>query len=76
MARIYGEIPDNPQGTSYDSRDEARQRGVHRENQGGISGDATGSESIVVSGGYPDDEDHGDVIIYTGQGERDPNSGR
>jgi hypothetical protein len=28
----------------------------------------------VVSGGYPDDEDHGDVIVYTGQGGRDPDT--
>ncbi|GFZ10704.1 SU(VAR)3-9 homolog 9 [Actinidia rufa] len=30
--------------------------------------------SVVVSGGYEDDEDSGDVIIYTGQGGQDKNS--
>ena len=30
-----------------------------------------GAESVVVSGGYPDDQDSGDEIIYTGQGGRD-----
>lgn len=74
--RIYGEIPGNPSGTTYASRREAWEKGVHRETQGGISGDSTGTESIVVSGGYPDDEDHGDVIVYTGQGGRDPNTGK
>lgn len=74
--RIYGEIPGNPPGTQYASRHEAWERGVHRETQGGISGDESGVESIVVSGGFVDDEDHGDVIVYTGQGGRDPNTGR
>jgi putative restriction endonuclease len=45
--------------------------------QAGISGGSqTGAESIVVSGGYEDDEDHGDTIIYTGHGGNDPQSGR
>ena len=32
---------------------------------------ASGAESIVLSGGYKDDEDYGDVIIYTGHGGKD-----
>jgi putative restriction endonuclease len=32
--------------------------------------------SIVLSGGYTDDEDYGDVIIYTGEGGRDQKTGR
>src|SRR2546421_525817 len=35
-----------------------------------------GAESVVISGGYEDDEDHGDLIIYTGHGGKDPNTGR
>ena len=31
--------------------------------------------SIVLSGGYVDDEDLGDEIIYTGEGGRDSNTG-
>ena len=30
----------------------------------------------MVSGGYVDDQDLGDVIIYTGAGGNDPNTGR
>jgi hypothetical protein len=30
-----------------------------------------GAESIVVSGGYKDDNDFGDVIVYTGHGGQD-----
>ena len=45
--------------------------------QAGISGAAAeGADSIVVSGGYEDDEDYGDEIIYTGHGGNDPNTGR
>jgi integrase len=39
----------------------------------GISGgEREGADSIVVSGGYEDDEDYGDVIVYTGAGGNDP----
>ncbi|WP_034238508.1 YDG/SRA domain-containing protein [Saccharomonospora iraqiensis] len=74
--REYGEIPGYPEGTLFANRQELRLAGLHSPNQGGISGGKDGADSIVVSGGYPDDEDHGDVIIYTGQGGRDPSTGR
>jgi putative restriction endonuclease len=35
-----------------------------------------GADSIVVSGGYIDDQDLGDVIIYTGAGGNDPQTKR
>ena len=42
----------------------------------GISGaERDGADSIVVSGGYEDDEDYGNVIVYTGAGGNDPSSG-
>lgn len=31
---------------------------------------------MVLSGGYEDDEDHGEVIVYTGHGGNDPETGR
>jgi SAD/SRA domain-containing protein len=31
---------------------------------------------VVVSGGYEDDRDDGDTIIYTGHGGNDPSTGR
>jgi len=34
-----------------------------------------GAESIVLSGGYEDDEDHGSFILYTGHGGRDGSTG-
>jgi len=45
---------------------------VHTQTQAGISGSQLeGADSIVVSGGYEDDQDFGDEIIYTGHGGRD-----
>jgi putative restriction endonuclease len=45
--------------------------GVHGGVQQGIGG---GGNSIALSGGYVDDIDENDFIIYTGQGGRDPNT--
>jgi len=51
--------------------------GVHGSIEGGISGrQSEGANSIVISGGYEDDEDGGNVIIYTGHGGRDPSTGK
>ena len=41
-----------------------------------MRGIAPKGESIVLSGGYVDDQDFGDEIIYTGEGGRDASSGR
>jgi putative restriction endonuclease len=43
----------------------------------GISGSGSeGADSIVLNGGYEDDEDYGDVVISTGHGGNEPNSKR
>ncbi|MFI6026388.1 YDG/SRA domain-containing protein [Amycolatopsis magusensis] len=70
----YGEIPAVTVGDRFADYDAMNAAGVHRASQGGISGGKDGSDSIVVNGGYVDDHDDGDEIIYTGQGGRDPNS--
>jgi putative restriction endonuclease len=41
-----------------------------------MDGIAPHGSSIVLSGGYSDDQDNGDVIIYTGEGGRDPQTRR
>lgn len=65
--RTFGEIPGHPEGTTYRSRDELRRAGLHAHNQAGISGTPRdGADAIVLNGGYPDDCDEGDLIIYTG----------
>ncbi|GAA2209695.1 YDG/SRA domain-containing protein [Nonomuraea monospora] len=70
--RTFGEIPGHPEGTSYADREELRLAGLHAHKQNGISGTpAEGADAIVLNGGYPDDQDDGDIIIYTGQGGQD-----
>ena len=72
----FGEIDGVPPGTWFESRTALRASGVHRPPQAGICGThAEGAESILLSGGYKDDLDRGDTILYTGAGGRDPQSG-
>jgi putative restriction endonuclease len=61
-----------PIGTQFLNRKELITAGLHKHLQRGISSNrGYGATSIVLSGGYLEDEDYGDVIIYTGQGGRD-----
>jgi len=72
MARTFGHVPGYPEGSTFDNRKAAHQAGVHRQTQAGITGTPhEGAESIVLNGGYKDDEDHGNTIIYTGHGGQD-----
>jgi putative restriction endonuclease len=49
----------------------------HRNWGAGIDGNGKeGTAAIVLSGGYEDDFDSGDEIIYTGAGGNDPNTGK
>lgn len=71
--RRFGSIPGVRIGDTFDDRKALSRSGIHRPLQAGISGSATdGADSIVVSGGYVDDQDFGDRIIYTGHGGNDP----
>jgi len=75
--RVFGHIEGFPVGSWFESRSALSQAGVHRPTQAGIAGsEREGADSIVLSGGYEDDVDWGDEIIYTGQGGRNPVSGR
>ncbi|WP_439384944.1 YDG/SRA domain-containing protein [Amycolatopsis lexingtonensis] len=70
--RVYGDIPGYPEGSTFASRAEVAESGVHRALQAGIVGTGEfGAESIVSSGGYEDDDDRGEELIYTGHGGRD-----
>jgi putative restriction endonuclease len=61
----------------FDNRRALSEAGVHCPTMGGISGSGTeGADSIVLSGGYEDDEDLGDTIVYTGHGGNDPATAR
>ncbi len=75
-SRIFGHIAGYVENTIFESRRELSEIGIHRPTMAGISGTShEGADSIVVSGGYEDDDDQGNEIVYTGHGGRDPNSG-
>ena len=78
QSRTFGNIAGiTPGERIYASRKDIAEAGIHKPLQAGISGSGEeGADSIVVSGGYEDDEDLGDTIIYTGEGGRDPTTGR
>lgn len=67
-----GSIPGVPVGSWWKYRMGASESGAHRPPVAGIHGKETvGCFSIVLSGGYEDDVDEGDVFTYTGSGGRD-----
>ena len=75
--RQFGEIPGVRIGTIFEDRRALSEAMVHRPTQAGISGSgAEGADSIVVSGGYEDDIDRGDEVIYTGHGGNDARTGK
>lgn len=69
MTNPLGEPANAPVGTCFSNRKTLAQAGVHRHTMMGISWSPDGpAESIVISGGYEDDEDWGTTILYTGMG--------
>ncbi|XP_010430570.1 PREDICTED: E3 ubiquitin-protein ligase ORTHRUS 1-like isoform X2 [Camelina sativa] len=59
-------------GESWDDRQDCRQWGAHFPHVAGIAGQSGfGAQSVALSGGYLDDEDHGEWFLYTGSGGRD-----
>ncbi|KAH9763629.1 E3 ubiquitin-protein ligase ORTHRUS 2 [Citrus sinensis] len=59
-------------GECWEDRLECRQWGAHFPHVAGIAGQSNyGSQSVALSGGYEDDEDHGEWFLYTGSGGRD-----
>lgn len=67
--RVFGEIPGVNLGDEFESRVTLAKAKVHLPTVAGISGSQNeGADSIVLAGGYEDDEDFGDIIIYTGAG--------
>lgn len=75
--RLFGHVPGFPEGSLFENRAELSESRVHVPIQAGIAGSQVeGAESIVLSGGYEDDTDGGDTLIYTGHGGRDPSTGQ
>ncbi|MFJ9456578.1 YDG/SRA domain-containing protein [Kitasatospora sp. NPDC101447] len=72
----FGAVPGIEVGRVFVNRQALARAQVHRPLQAGICGTGKrGAESIVVSGGYEDDQDDGGAIVYTGQGGRNPDTG-
>ena len=67
----YGSIPGIRVGQIFPKRQGLHDAGIHK---GLMRGIAPGGEAIVLSGGYKDDKDDGNLIIYTGEGGRDPDT--
>lgn len=68
----FGAIPGIPVGTIWKTRMACCHDGVHRQTVAGISyRTEVGCYSLALSGGYPDDVDHGESFTYTGSGGRD-----
>ena len=74
---IFGEITGIREGHWFQGRKEMMPKSFHRNWGSGIDGNGSlGTAAIVLSGGYEDDKDLGDEIIYTGAGGNDANSGK
>ena len=68
---VFGEI-EALKKAIFEGRKEMMPSGFHRKWGAGIDGNAKdGVAAIVLSGGYEDDLDSGDEIIYTGAGGND-----
>jgi predicted restriction endonuclease len=74
MSAIFFGTPPNVQVEQiFPSRKALVAANLHRSIQHGIDGNGSeGVAAIVLSGGYEDDVDLGDEIIYTGHGGNDP----
>lgn len=76
-AILFGELPNFKEGHWFKDRKDMMPSSFHRNWAAGIDGNGIeGAAAIVLSGGYEDDEDLGDEIIYTGAGGNDPNTGK
>ena len=73
--RLFGNVPNVSEGQHFNTRLELSYSRVHRPPRAGVSGSQTeGADSIILSGGYEDDKDFGDVILYAGHGGRNQKS--
>ena len=68
----FGPIPGVDVGMAWQYRIQCSEVGVHTPPVAGISAQANiGCQSLVLAGGYEDDEDFGFEFTYTGSGGRD-----
>ena len=64
----FGPIPGVDVGMSWEYRMQCSEVGVHGPHMAGIAAQAKiGCQSLVLAGGYEDDEDFGNEFTYTGE---------
>lgn len=74
--RTYGHIEGIKVGQIFSDRKEVKDAGLHIHRDAGIDGTAKEATcAIVLSGGYEDDVDELDYILYTGQGGQNTRRG-
>lgn len=78
MANLFfGTPPGVKEGELFPDRKSLIEYKLHRSTMHGIDGNGhEGVAAIVLSGGYEDDRDFGDEIIYTGHGGNDSATGQ
>lgn len=76
MSKLFFGTPEHiKERQVFPDRKSLIKAGLHRSTMHGIDGNGNeGVAAIVLSGGYEDDVDFGDEIIYTGHGGNDPNT--
>ena len=74
---VFGHVGGYRPGDAFCNRIGLALTGVHRPRRAGVCGtQLLGAESIVLAGQYEDDEFGEDEIHYSGNGGRDPKTGR
>jgi hypothetical protein len=74
---VFGHVGSYRPGDTFRNRIELALSGVHRPRRTGVCGtQQLGAESIVLAGQYEEDDFGEDEILYSGNGGRDPKTGR
>jgi putative restriction endonuclease len=73
----FGHVGTYRPGDTFRNRIDLSLSGVHRPRRAGVCGTpALGAESIVLAGQYEEDDFGEEEILYSGNGGRDPKTGR
>ena len=74
---VFGHVGSYRPGDTFRNRIELALSGVHRPRRAGVCGtQALGAESIVLAGQYEEDDFSEEEIRYSGNGSRNPKTGR
>ncbi|ALW85343.1 hypothetical protein AUC43_09700 [Hymenobacter sedentarius] len=74
---VFGHVGSYRPGDTFRNRIDLSLSGVHRPRRTGVCGtQLLGAESIVLAGQYEEDDFGEDEILYSGNGGRDPKTGR